>query len=393
MTLSIIIVSYNVKFFLEQCLCSVNEAIQNINAEVIVIDNCSSDNTIAYLQPHFLWVQFIQNETNEGFAKANNKALQIAKGKYILFLNPDTILAEDSLEQCISFYENHSNAGAVGVRMIDGKGKFLPESKRSFPSPMVSFYKLAGLSSLLPHSRHFGKYALLFLPEKKVHEVDVIAGAFMMIPKEILDATGDFDEQFFMYAEDIDLSYRIQKNEHQNYYLGSITIVHFKGESTKKGSLNYLKVFYSAMSLFVKKWYRGSGAWLLRQGLHAGILLRGLISVLGLSFIKKKQTKDISFEKIVLLGNADEARLAEDIVCSNYPRKSVVKENHFTKGTSLFTNALVVFCISNLSYKKSIETLQQTKAVSYKWFGKNSRSIVGSDRKNYSGEVIVTDEK
>ena len=157
MLLSVIIVNYNVKYFSEQCLCSLQAALTNINAEVIVIDNCSQDGSIAYLQPHFPWVTFIQNNTNEGFAKANNKALQLAKGEYILFLNPDTILAEDTLQQCIQFFTKHADAGAVGVRMIDGSGNFLPESKRAFPSPLVSFYKLSGLASFFPKSKVFNR--------------------------------------------------------------------------------------------------------------------------------------------------------------------------------------------------------------------------------------------
>ncbi len=393
MTLSIIIVSYNVKYFLEQCLCSVKEAVRNIEAEVIVIDNCSPDNTIAYLQPKFLWVKFVQNQTNDGFAKANNKALQEANGEYILFLNPDTILAEDTLQQCIFFLKNQPQAGAVGVCMIDGSGNFLPESKRSFPSPMVSFYKLIGLSSLFPKHKRFGKYALQFLPEKEVHEVDVIAGAFMMIPKQILAITGGFDEQFFMYAEDIDLSYRIQKRGYQNYYLGNITIVHFKGESTKKGSFQYVKVFYNAMNLFVKKWYRGSGAWLLRQGLQAAISMRGFISVLGLSFLKNGKTKLQSFDEIVCIGNADTASVAERILQSHFPNNIMSRQSYFKEDTPSFSNKMIVFCIDDLSYQKSIELLQSTHAVSYKWFGKNSHCIVGSDNKNNSGDVIAIDEK
>ncbi len=272
--------------------------------------------------------------------------------------------------------------------MIDGSGNFLPESKRSFPSPMVSFYKLIGLSFLFPQHKWFGKYALQFLQEKEVHEVDVIAGAFIMIPKAILNTTGGFDEQFFMYAEDIDLSYRIQKSGYQNYYLGNITIVHFKGESTKKGSFQYVKVFYNAMNLFVKKWYHGSGAWLLRQGLKAGIFLRGFVSVLNLSFQKKNKTKDQPFDEIVCIGNADTASVAEDILHLNYPNKTIIKSLGFIESVSSFQNKMVVFCIGDLSYQKSIELLEQTDAASYKWFGKNSQSIVGSDNKNSSGDVI-----
>lgn len=388
MVLSIIIVSYNATCFLEQCLCSVRAAIRNIDAEVIVIDNCSSGNPIAYLTPQFPHVKFVQNESNEGFAKANNKALQMASGKYILFVNPDTILAEDTLERCIFFYENNANVGAVGVRMLDGSGKFLPESKRSFPSPVVSFYKLTGLSSLFPFSKQFGRYALGYLPENAVHEVDVISGAFMMIPKIILDTTGGFDEQFFMYAEDIDLSYRVQKSGYRNIYLGNISIVHFKGESTKKSSLNYVKVFYKAMSLFVKKWYRGAGSLLLQQFLQAGIWVRGAASAIHLSFTKKAKQQD-DFKEILLVGNATQASLAAAIVHSYYPDKKTTTITEFTNGITINADSLVVFCIGDLSYQQSIEILQQHKAGFYHWFGKGSQSIVGSYSKNEMGEVLL----
>ena len=287
MLLSVIIVSYNVKYFLEQCLCSLQAALTNIDAEVLVIDNCSSDGSIEYLQPRFPPFTFIQNNANEGFTKANNKALQLAKGEYILFLNPDTILAEDTLQQCVDFFIKHADAGAVGVRMIDGSGAFLPESKRAFPSPVVSFYKLTGFAALFPKSKIFNRYALGFLPENAVHEVDVLSGAFMMVRKSVLNKVGGFDEQFFMYAEDIDLSYRIQLAGYKNYYLGNIIIIHFKGESTKKESLNYVRMFYQAMRLFVKKYYGGAGAWFVNKGLYAGILLRQIIAALHYLFIKK----------------------------------------------------------------------------------------------------------
>ncbi len=387
MTLSIIIVSYNVKCFLEQCLCSVKEAIHNIETEVIVIDNASADDTIPYLQSSFPWVKFIQNKTNDGFAKANNNALEKTIGQYILFLNPDTILAEDTLTRCLSFYKNHIEAGAIGVRMIDGSGIFLPESKRSFPSPLVAFYKLTGLSSLFPQSKRFGKYALSYLSQNDVHEVDVISGAFIMIPKIILDRTGGFDERFFMYAEDIDLSYRVQKQNFRNYYLGDITIIHFKGESTKKGSLNYVRVFYNAMSLFVKKWYPGAGSWLLRKTLQAGIFVRGAASVFVLPFKRKKKNFPL-FSNIVLIGDTHNTSLAADIACHYCTGKNVLKLTEAERGE--LVDSVIVFCIGDSwNYKKSIERIEKQNAYSYKWFGKDSRSIVGSDNKNSSGEVWV----
>lgn len=285
MTLSIIIVSYNVKYFLEQCLYSVEKAMQGIDAEVIVVDNASADNTLAYLQERFPGVHYIASEQNLGFAKACNLGLAQARGANILFLNPDTLLAEDTLSICLDFFKQHPQAGALGVRMIDGSGQFLRESKRSFPSPITSFYKLTGLASLFPRSRRFGKYHLGYLAEHENHEVDVLAGAFMLIRKEVLDQVGSFDETFFMYGEDVDLSYRIQQAGYKNYYLADTTIIHFKGESTKRGSLNYVKLFYQAMSLFVHKHYGGAKAGLFTFSIQAAIGIRGALTALA-KFVK-----------------------------------------------------------------------------------------------------------
>ncbi|MCU0323238.1 MAG: glycosyltransferase family 2 protein [Chitinophagaceae bacterium] len=253
MKLSVIIVNYNVKYFLEQCLHSVVKAVQRIDAEIFVVDNCSTDGSIAYLQPQFATVQFIANTENVGFGKANNQALAIAKGDYILFLNPDTIVPEDCFEKCIAFFEQTPNCGALGIKMVDGKGIFLPESKRAFPSPLTSFFKLVGLASFFPKSSVFNKYALGHLSENENHEVDVLAGAFMLLRKQVIEKVTGFDETFFMYGEDVDLSYRVQAAGYKNYYFSNSSIIHFKGESTKKGSLNYVRMFYQAMSIFVQK--------------------------------------------------------------------------------------------------------------------------------------------
>ena len=285
LTLSVIIVSYNVKYFLEQCLYSVEKAVQGIAAEIIVVDNASGDNTIGYLQERFPEVRYVGSEENLGFARACNLGLAQASGSYILFLNPDTLLAEDTLSLCLDFFSRHPQAGAVGVRMIDGSGQFLRESKRSFPSPITSFYKLTGLSSLFPRSRRFGKYHLGYLSEHENHEVDVLAGAFMLIRKDVLDQVGSFDETFFMYGEDVDLSYRIQKAGYKNYYVADTTIIHFKGESTKRGSLNYVKLFYQAMSLFVRKHYGGAKAGVFTFSIQLAIGIRGALTALA-KFIK-----------------------------------------------------------------------------------------------------------
>ena len=276
MTLSIIIVNYNVKLLLEACLNSVTEAIKNITAEVIIVDDASSDESIAYLKPVFPRFTFIGNKVNEGFARANNRALAIAKGEFILFLNPDTTVPENCFHNCISFMKAHPHAGAVGVRMLNGNGDFLKESKRGFPSPMVSFWKMTGVTGMFPRSPVFSKYYLGHLDERQDHEVDILSGAFMMVKKEVLNKTGGFDERFFMYAEDIDLSYRIKLAGYKNYYFAGTSIIHFKGSSTKK-DFKYVRQFYKAMSQFVKKYYgRGLYSMLLDTGISIFTLFSSL---------------------------------------------------------------------------------------------------------------------
>ncbi len=284
MVLSIIIVNYNVKFFLEQCLLSVRQATSNFESEVLVIDNNSTDGSRQYFAGKFDWVQFTWRGTNDGFAKACNEGLAKASGDYILFLNPDTLLSEDCLQKSLAFLQEKENKCALGIQMIDGSGRFLKESKRSFPSPITSIYKLSGLSSLFPTSPIFAKYHLGHLDKNATHEVDVLAGAFMMIPAEIIYKIGSFDERFFMYGEDIDLSYRIQQSGFSNYYFGESSIIHFKGESTRKDNFKYVMLFYKAMSKFAKKHYAGvkAGAFnfLIQTGIFATGILAGLKNIM-----------------------------------------------------------------------------------------------------------------
>ena len=293
MDLSVIIVNYNVKYFLEQCLHSVIKACAGVDSEIIVVDNNSSDGSRAWLEPRFPSVRFIRNDTNEGFAKANNRVLTIAKGKHILFLNPDTIVAEDSFTKCLEFLKAQPEAGAIGVRMIDGSGKYLKESKRAFPSPMTSLFKLAGLARIFPRSTIFARYYLGQLSDKEDHEVDVLTGAFMMVSKTVLNKTGGFDEIFFMYGEDVDLSYRIQKAGYRNYYFAGTTIIHFKGESTQKGSLGYVKQFYKAMNLFVKKHYSGTRAGVFIFFIQTGILCRATLSAIAGVFYRPRKAEPL----------------------------------------------------------------------------------------------------
>jgi len=286
MELSVIIVNYNVKHFLEQCLHSVLKASKNISSEIFVVDNNSVDGSAQLILEKFPQINFIQNKNNVGFSKANNQAIQLAKGKYILLLNPDTVVEEDTFLKVVDFMQNHPNAGGLGVKMIDGKGTFLPESKRGLPTPWVAFYKMFGISKLFPNSKKFGKYHLSYLDENETHEIEVLAGAFMLLRKELLDKIGLLDETFFMYGEDIDLSYRITLGGYKNYYFPETTIIHYKGESTKKGSLNYVKVFYKAMIIFARKHFSGGKANIFSLLIHLAIYFRAFLSLVKRVFEK-----------------------------------------------------------------------------------------------------------
>lgn len=278
MDISVIIVNYNVRHFLEQCLYSVQAALAPVQGEILVIDNNSTDKSIDYLRPLFPAVRFLENDTNVGFARACNQGIRSSSGRYVLFLNPDTIIGEDSLQKCMAFMEERPGAGALGCRMVDGSGRFLPESKRSFPSPLTSLFKLFGFSRLFPKSPVFSRYHLGHLPENEDNEVDVLAGAFLFTRRKVLEEVGAFDERFFMYGEDVDLSYRIQQAGYKNFYFAGTTIIHFKGESTRKGSMNYVRMFYQAMSQFVSKHYGGSRAGLFSILIQIAIWLRAAFS-------------------------------------------------------------------------------------------------------------------
>jgi GT2 family glycosyltransferase len=278
MKLSIVIVNYNVKHFLEQCLHSVRKAIHNIDAEIFVVDNNSVDGSIGMLVHKFPEIKLIANKRNVGFARANNQAIKQSVGEYVLLLNPDTVVEENSFEKIIAFMDDTPDAGALGVKMIDGRGHFLPESKRGLPTPWVAFYKIFGLSSLFKNSKRFGRYHLSYLSNDEVHKVDVLAGAFMFMRREALDKTGLLDEDYFMYGEDIDLSYKITQNGYHNYYYPETTIIHYKGESTKKGSLNYVRMFYNAMIIFARKHFSKQYAGLFSFFIHLAIYIRAGIA-------------------------------------------------------------------------------------------------------------------
>jgi GT2 family glycosyltransferase len=282
MQLSVIIVNYNSKKLLENCLFSVQKAMQKIDGEIIIVDNNSTDGSKEYLPLKFTNVKFIFNHANLGFAKACNQGFEISSGNHVLFLNPDTILTETCLKDCISFFETHADAGAAGVRMLDEDGNFLKESKRGLPSPAASFYKLFGLTAMFPGSKTIAKYYQGHLREDENNPVDVLSGAFMMIKKEVFEKVNGFDESFFMYGEDIDLCLRITQQGYKNYYLGKVSITHSKGGSTVY-NYKYIRDFYGAMNLFVKKHYNDKPT-LYRSFLHAGIGFRKMMAMIALPF-------------------------------------------------------------------------------------------------------------
>lgn len=280
MKLSVVIVNYNVKHFLEQCLNSVAAAAKHCETEVFVVDNNSVDGSCNMLREKFPWVKLIENKKNYGFSYANNQAIRESAGEYVLLLNPDTVIEEDTLKSVCDFMDSHPDAGGLGVKMIDGKGRFLPESKRGLPTPKVAFYKIFGLSKLFPKSKKFGKYHLTYLDKDEIHKVDVLSGAFMLLRAETLKKVGLLDETFFMYGEDIDLSYRITLGGYNNYYFPKTTIIHYKGESTKKGSVNYVVVFYNAMKIFARKHF-SEGAGLMIFFINLAIYLRAAMAIAG----------------------------------------------------------------------------------------------------------------
>ncbi len=280
MILSVIIVNYRVKHFLELCLHSVQNALRGIDAEIIVIDNDSGDDSVAFLRPLFPAVTFIANTVNVGFARANNQALQEARGDYILFLNPDTILPEDLARRCLSFLQSTPGIGGLCPRMVDGSGRFLKESRRGFPSPWVAACKLFGLTALFPHSRLFATYYLGHLPASRSHPSPVLSGACLWISRAALTRVGPFDSDYFMYAEDIDLSYRLEQAGYVNYYFAEATIVHFKGESTAK-DIRHIRQFYKAMNQFRRKHFNRGFSRVFAAGLEMAIWLRAGLGAIG----------------------------------------------------------------------------------------------------------------
>ncbi len=288
MQLSVIIVSYNVEAFLAQCLVSVERAIthysevsgKNDVIEVCVVDNISVDGTTEMVKTKFPWVKLIENTENVGFSIANNQAIKISEAKYILLLNPDTVVQEDTFTECMTFADATPKLGCLGVPMFDGTGTFLPESKRGIPTPWASFCRISGLFHFATGSKNLNSYYAGHLSENETNKIEILCGAFMWMRRETLLEVGVLDEDFFMYGEDIDLSWRIIKGGWDNYYFSGTRIIHYKGESTKKGSLNYVTIFYNAMLIFAAKHFEGSQASIFNMFIRTAIYARAGVSII-----------------------------------------------------------------------------------------------------------------
>src|SRR5579859_6350280 len=396
MILSVIIVNYNVKYFLEQCLYSLEKALPGVGGagkgpdtgrpvpetEIFVVDNHSRDGSVEYLRPKFPRVKFIVNEENKGFSRANNQALEEAAGKYILFLNPDTIVPEDGIRSCIAFLESTPGSGALGVHMVDGSGRFLKESFRGFPTPWAAFCKLTGLTALFPHSRWFARYYLGHLPENKNHPAPVLSGAFFLVSRRVLSLTGGFDERFFMYAEDIDLSYRIGQAGYRNYYFADVTILHFKGESTRK-DIRYVKLFYKAMGQFRRKHFTGIFHSLFNGLMEIAIWCRAGISALWhlITSVAKRGKRNHRKEDPIAPGNEYRTWIEGDPAAAEEIRAKLYSFHGRAVEPDRQRASEIILCQGpGFSFRQVIDELRKLPpGTSCKVHAQESSSAVGSD--------------
>lgn len=384
MQLSVIILNYNVRYFLEQCVLSVEKATQNFNAEIIVVDNDSPDDSCQMIKDRFPNVILIENKENSGFPKGNNIGASIASGQYICILNPDTVVAEDTFEKILAFAKKQENLGIVGCKLIDGTGKFLPESKRGIPTPFVAFTKIFGLYKIFPRVPYFGKYYASHINENETGKVEVLVGAFMVLKKELYDEIGGFDERYFMYGEDIDLSFSALKKGKTNYYFHETTVIHYKGESTVKDG-TYMKRFQQGMELFYAKNMKSSVFF--SVFMKFGMFL--------FSFIKMFQGKEVVKtlpEKYIFL--SDNSDLKEKIQNS---LKKKIEFHNIENQKALFSQTFsgdilieVILDQNQLTFKECISILetQKNKNRTFKIMPSDSNFIIGSNSSNDRGEVI-----
>ncbi|PWB26103.1 glycosyltransferase family 2 protein [Flavobacterium sp. HTF] len=384
MQLSVIILNYNVRYFLEQCVLSVQEALSAIDSEIIVIDNNSSDNSCLMMKERFPNIKLIQNNENFGFPKGNNTGVALARGKYICILNPDTVVAEDTFSKILAFAERQTSLGIIGCKLIDGTGKFLPESKRGVPTPWVSFTKIFGLYKIFPKWKLFNQYYAQHISENETGNVAILVGAFMFMQRDLYIELGGFDEDCFMYADDIDLSYRALLKQKKNYYFHEATVLHYKGESTIKDE-KYMKRFQEAMTFFYQKHFR--------ESLFFSIFIK--IGILFFSFVKMFQgkTKDKPLPESYVFYSSDSklyeklsSILKNKVVIFDFKKEKMVNSSLISKGKHveiILDNQYISFrnCI------KIIETLKE-KDITFKIFPKNANFIIGSNSRNDRGQTI-----
>jgi GT2 family glycosyltransferase len=386
--LSVIILNYNVRYFLEQCVLSVQNALKTIDGEIIVIDNNSSDDSCAMIKQRFPNVKLIQNNENLGFPKGNNIGVAQAQGEYICILNPDTVVAEDTFVKILNFVTSSAieknNLGILGCKLIDGTGKFLPESKRGIPTPWVAFTKISALYKLVPNSRTFGKYYAQHLNENQTGKVEILVGAFMFLKRDLYLEVGGFDEECFMYSDDIDLSYRILQKGKSNFYFHETTVIHYKGESTIKDE-TYMKRFQEAMNFFYKKHFRVSV--LFSIFMKAGIVFFSLVKM----FQGKSSIKTVP--KSYLLYSANE-KLADKLrlVLQNKVRFHDLKTEKMVISSSVKNKKAVEIILDNefISFKECIAILESSrnKGITFKILPKTANFLIGSNNSNERGEII-----
>lgn len=388
MKLTVIIVNYNVKFFVEQCLDSLERALDGIDSEVFVVDNHSSDGSIEYLKPRFPKVIFIESNHNLGFARANNMAIRQAEGQYVLLLNPDTFVGEQTIKQAIEFMDQHPKAGGAGVKMFNTDGTKALESRRGLPTPLTSFYKMCGLCSKFPESRRFGKYYMGYLSWDKPERIDIISGAFCLMRKEALDKAGHLDEDFFMYGEDIDLSYRLLKAGYDNWYL-PLPILHYKGESTHKSSFRYVHVFYQAMLIFFKKHYGHMHLWVTLP-IKAAIYVRSAMALVSMLTDKAKKSLGFvdtkrKFRKYVFIGTYQMLGLCRQIAYKkgldatfHLADENIQQHGHNALQLDDKSQLVVVYDLQLFSYEKvlAIMSTKPDKQITLGTFNANNGIII-----------------
>jgi GT2 family glycosyltransferase len=387
MQLSVIILNYNVRYFLELCVLSVQAALENIDGEIIVIDNNSHDDSCEMMKLRFPNVKLIENKDNAGFPKGNNIGVAVAQGEYICILNPDTVVAEDTFIKVLAFAERQIDLGGVGVQLIDGTGNFLPESKRGLPTPFVAFTKMTGLYKLLPKVKALGKYYAQHLSEDATGKVDILVGAFMLMKRDLYQELGGFDENCFMYSDDIDLSYRIALQGKSNYYFHETTVIHYKGESTTKNAL-YMKRFQEAMRFFYKKHFKVS--LLFSFFMKTGILFYSFIKM----FQGQAKEKKIPQSYIFYSHNDDligqiESKLQKKVFFHDLKREKMVISS------KIMTDIKAEILLDNnyISYKEIIGFIKRAKnkGITFKVLPKSTAFFIGSDTCRERGVIIKTE--